>query len=901
MLDFLSRTTAVRLITLAGCATALAALLPRAAFGQAQEPPPVLSAFSTGGHTVYHLRPATVSKNGGRAIVSASFDGSVLCHTPAGKLLWTAPTGGHMPFDLATADIDGDGLDEALVASADGALYAIDNDGRPLWTFRRTAPLYQVAAARLSAGRVVILTGGVEQVLYALSAKGEVLHTLKTTHCIRHVRSGALLGGEKDYVAVATASSGLKGVLSLLMVDPDGLKTVWNKSDLGTFAFNSGKRFFSMLLVDMNKDGKKEILLSNSWGEHGRIYGFDQTGKQFLTASDERIPNAPYRMNLLERVVLPGDEYVLGLFANVLIVYNLDGTCRQVLTSRYDFSNAAFDPQTRTYYLGSSPSGGDGIYGLRLDRPGWQAAFEGLQPAGKLAGIERNARELASQVAAFQPPAYQPAPRTVTVFARKPADRSYRNVRFVSHLSVSQKFDACAEVWCRSVDRRQRYALTADQIVAAAREREMRGQDFLIWAGHGQAVFMPLATMERILQAAPRHFYGFEFAEMEGVDDGMRDVVDQIIFPLAKLCKRYGGKKIVFRNKNIFYTGAAYVPFWRNVLMDPGLRDVFVPALEETNSRTPELSLAGRIGLWLTGHFNRWASRVVTDDACFDRMWEWSSQQVMTLHVRHMIANAALGAEVFFNSVHQGPFTADLERQLVPFYDMLEKGVIRVPQRDELLSVSRVALGMRSPPSPLYLQHGINGHRYTYPEDDHSPLVFDRLDAYWGAAPLLPHDFSYYAMRVRRRTPNFLPQTPYGMVPIVPDDAPLAGTRFDRKISTDGQYFYNGAGDRRGAAEYRPVVEQALQQSAARLPVLVRGDVHWSAVRLDPTHIRVTLVDPGYLDPADREAEIVLQHGAAAGYTDILRREKLPAAQGGVRVRVPMGSVRVVDITLRSL
>ncbi|MEI6176152.1 MAG: hypothetical protein WCS43_04605 [Verrucomicrobiota bacterium] len=40
-----------------------------------------VSLFSTGGHTVYHLRPATVERGGGRVIISAAYDGSVLCHT----------------------------------------------------------------------------------------------------------------------------------------------------------------------------------------------------------------------------------------------------------------------------------------------------------------------------------------------------------------------------------------------------------------------------------------------------------------------------------------------------------------------------------------------------------------------------------------------------------------------------------------------------------------------------------------------------------------------------------------------------------------------------------------------------------------------------------------------------
>jgi len=51
-----------------------------------------VTAFSTGGHTVYHLRPATVERGGGRVIISSAFDSAVLCHTPDGKLRWKAET-----------------------------------------------------------------------------------------------------------------------------------------------------------------------------------------------------------------------------------------------------------------------------------------------------------------------------------------------------------------------------------------------------------------------------------------------------------------------------------------------------------------------------------------------------------------------------------------------------------------------------------------------------------------------------------------------------------------------------------------------------------------------------------------------------------------------------------------
>ena len=57
-----------------------------------------VSVFTTGGHTVYHLRPAFLGQGKDRGIISATYDGSVLCHTPEGKLHWKTQTGGEFPF-----------------------------------------------------------------------------------------------------------------------------------------------------------------------------------------------------------------------------------------------------------------------------------------------------------------------------------------------------------------------------------------------------------------------------------------------------------------------------------------------------------------------------------------------------------------------------------------------------------------------------------------------------------------------------------------------------------------------------------------------------------------------------------------------------------------------------------
>jgi outer membrane protein assembly factor BamB len=850
--------------------------------------------FATGGHTVYHLRPATVAPDQ-RVVISATYDGYVLCHTLDGQPIWKTQMGGHFPYDLAVADVDADGCDEALVATAAGILYAVDSTGDILWTFDNTAPLFQVCTARLQDGSLAIVTGGVGQVLYVLSPEGKVMRTIETKHCIRHVRSGDMLGEGRDYVAVATTNRGLSGTLSLLLLDPADMNVRWKQTNLGTHAHNSGKRFFSMAVLDLDQDGRDDILLSNSWGENGRIFAFDHAGNLMYNTSDKRIPNISYRMNLLDPVKLPDDAYVIGHFGNVLIVYNLDGSCREVLTGPYSFADGIFDPVTLTYYLGSSVSGGDGIYALQLDNPGWRHAYKQIKPIGKLAALERNIQILTKQIAAFKAPAYQPAPRKAIVLSREPEGATYRHLTFIRGATFSQKYERRNELWNRDIDRRRRYNMTANEIVAAAQRLESADRAFVVWSGHGHAAHMPLSTFKRMIEAAPERLWGLEFAEMEGVDDHMQEVVEKILLPVAQLCRQHG-KKIIFRNKNIFWNGTSYVPYWRRVLLDSGFEDVFIPALEETNCRTAELSLAGRVGLWLSGSFNQWSCRMVTDNANFDRMWEWAGHQVINHHLRHLASRASLGADVFFNSIHQGPFSNALYKQLIPFYDMLEKGIIRIPQKDELLSVPDVCIGMKSPPSEDYIRHGVNGHDYRYPEDTQPQMVFDRLDCYWAGSPLPPHDLSNYGLGLDRRMCNYLPTLPYGLVPILPDDFDIEGTRFRRKISTDGQYFYAAGGKQVTAATYRPVMERLLKASAGRLPVLASGDAHWSVVRLDPTHVRVTLIDSGYLDPADREVDIILQHLDGVRCTDILSGETVPVTDGRIHVTVPMGTLRIVDV-----
>jgi hypothetical protein len=876
--------------------------------------------FIAGDKPGYHLMTLQ-QQPGKRAVATAAIDGTTACFSLDGKLIWKSPSTGGFPFDLTTGDIDGDGMDEVLVAAGNGSLYAYDHDGRSLWVFERRPPLYQVCIVRNAEDKVTIFTGGVEQVLYALAPDGTVINSMPTEHVIRHLRAGNALGNGRDYLAMATASSGLTPLLKLFLLNPDDLSTVWQRADISVPGMNPGRRFFSMLFTDLDKDGKEELVMGGGWRENGMIHAFNDKGETLFSKSDKNIPNIPYRMSLLRKISVTGDDYILGHFGDVLIIYETDGSLRELIRGPYAFAGSWFDPETKTLLMGSEVSGGTEIYAYRLDLPGWKEAFSTQQPAGRLKEMEDNIALLRKQIRDFTPPSYQPLPKKTLAITRIAGEVAgqFTHVEFARNISLSQKIDNPDELWCREREFRMQYQNTAAELVKIIQEKESAGENVIVWAGHGNAIFFPLSTFESLIKAGPEHLKGFAFAEMEGTGELTRQVVEEIILPLAELCLRHG-KIILLRNKNIFWNGTCYLPFWKNVLLNEKYKEVFVPGLEESNSRSQELSLAGRVGLWQSDFFTRWACATITDNVNFDRMFEWGGQQLMTHHLRNLVSTASMGASVHFNEMQSNNYSGNLKfvaaaedinreiepntnprepyAQLMPYYEMLEKGILQIPDRNNLLSCSDFALVMKSPPSATYLSHGINGHRYNYPATPEPVMVFNKLDTYWGGSITDDWDFSRYAMNVKYRTCNFIPELPYGLVPIVPEGV-AENSRFRNTALTDGEFFYDQSGARLTAPEYWMNVEAAIKDASTRLPVRVEGAAHWSVIKLDDKHLRLVLIDPGYLDPASREVKILFQHVKPKSCRDILSGEALKFKGNTLDVVIPAGIFRIIDVELR--
>lgn len=876
-----------------------------------------IRSFATGGHTVYHLRIASIEPNDESVLIAATTDGTVMCFSKKGVPQWKSQAGQSLVLDLEVADLDGDGRDDIMVASADGQLYVLDHTGKLRWQFGGIAPLIQVCALKTNDGKMTVLCGGIEKKLYSLSADGKVLDVFESPYVVRHIRKGDFLGDGKEYAAVVTIKND-RSRCFLHLFNPDGLKPLWDKPiSLATDNPTEGTKYFvpwlayrvavfSMLPADINRDGKDEILMTDHFEKRGIFYAYNHKGEKVLTSSKKGIRGRAYRMNLLTHIpaAQTKDDRIFGLFGDQLIVYRLDGSIEKIVTGPYAHACGLFDRETRTYFLGSSISGGDGIYALKIDRPGWESAFTNLTPTGRIAQVEQNMARLDRQIDRFQRPAYQSPPKRSLVVTGKNAEEieelfssrhDYNNVRFAQFNLLTENFnrDVLAPPWNTKRETRHKYNFSAEEIIEFAAERERLKQPFVLWAGHGNDPFyMQLSTIEGILKAAPTMAVGLVFPEMERTDEAMRYAVQTHIIPIAELCRKHGTCKLTLRNKNIFWNASCYLDLWRETLLEGQYEDIFVPSMEETNGRTQAISLSGRMGLWLCGKFDHVSARAVTDNVNFSRLWEWGSQQQLSHLLRSLSLRASLGADIFLVNIYQGD-----PRQLSTFYRMVDKGVIAIPEREDLMSICDTCLGMKSP-APYFLKHGKNGHEINQYAPSKEEAVFDRMDCYWGAAPTNPSDFSNYAMGSRHRMLNFLPTNPYGLIASVPEEIDLDDFPFFRQmIRTDGEFFYTKQGDKISAIDYKETALQQLRDSANRLPVRVEGNVAWTVTRLGPNHVRVTMIDSGYISPADRQVRIVLQHLPGTQCTDILSGENLLLRQNTISLTVPAGILRIVDIT----
>lgn len=878
--------------------------------------------FPTHGRHVYRLAIAH-SKDGpdSALIIGSTYDNRVCAFSGEGLHLWDASVGGFV-FDLATGDLDGDGSDEIASAGADGMVTVFDRAGRKLWSADLQAPVYQVCIARLDGTTAAVLAGGISRGIVAFSPDGRRLATAGTDGMIRVLRAGDFDGDGADEVAALVIRGNKQDVQFL---EGPHLARMGEGLTLGTHVGDPllSLRSANGLAADLDGDGTDAFIFTPA------LYKLD-AGKWKATALPNRFPQSSYSTHYTMRLFAQGDLHPLQGRELVLVegpvLRILDSAAREIggATAPIGFTAAAVLPGSPfgSVILGSSPNGDDSLYRLTLD-DGWEKSLASLARQNRMAEIGSTLEQIGRSARHWTGTALPGAEGPFDVIVnhsiwsgwnpqkfenwiaevRKYQKRfPYPRLRFATAFWPGEKAPLLrpdGKPWSR--DRRLAHDLTRAQIVEAARTLEEAGCPFWVQVGHACSPHLEVGTVAAMLDAAPGMLMGFISAE-DFQPDQLPYYMEHFVRPILELCLKHG-KRFIPRNKGIWWAEWPADPRVRDLIFNGRYRSVIVPSVEDSNSRSPDVNLAARVGLWLDGQVDDWASRCSADWYGFNRAWEWEYPMTGHPSLRYFVSQALMGARVFMflngELTRSGDqWTATGIEGAGTFLDLLGRGVITPPRREQVRAVSPVALAMTAP-SERFVRHGGNYHQmqdWNIDGTESAPSAFDRLDAYWGMAPLPATDVSTYLWGRTRRDATPLPiTTPNGFVALVPGGGAQPHGPWTSLWQSDGDTLRKD-GRTYSLTEARAAILDELASSAKTLPFQVGGRVLHQDIELSSNRHLIALFDPGWVAPADRMVHIMTNLPGSWRVIDRLSGEKLGPLDEVGGIVVPAGTFRLLEI-----
>lgn len=855
------------------------------------------------------------------AYIASTYDQVLCAFTDQGQPRWHRPTAGFL-FDLATGDIDGDGRDEIAAAGSDGCVYLFGADGTLRWQQALGAPVYQVCFARLESGLPVVLAGGISRRVVAFSATGQSTAQADVDGMIRILRAGDFDGDGRDEVAALVIRGQQQNICFF-----SGPKLARRSETIGR-GKNGGDPLLSLrpangLAADLNGDGAAEFIYPAG------VYTLRGGVKRLLPGPERFRPggyDSHYNMRQFAVGNLVGGPEPEWIVAEGPELRLYDHTGRELgrATAPFGFTALTYVPGSPhgSILLGSSPNGDENLYRITF-AAGWEKAFARLERRGAMARIGNELQRIATAAARWQG---EPmlgtdgpydvivnhtmwsgwSPQKFTTWIEEV--RLYQNrfpstrLRFATAFWPGEKAPLLrpdGQPWPR--DRRLAHDLTREQIVAAARHFEQQRCPFWIQVGHGCGPHLELATVAAALQAAPKMLLGFISAEDEQ-PELMDYYFEHYLKPVLELSLAHG-KHVILRNKNIWWARWPAEGKLRQMIFNGRYRAVLLPCVEDSNSRSPDVSLAARLGLWLDGQVDDWASRSCADWFSFNRSWEWEYPMTGHPHLRYYVSQALLGARVFMLlNGERSRSAADWSRVgaegTVPFLDLLARGAITPPKRAQVQGISPVALLMQNP-SRRFGEHGANGHNdagWNRDPSDTQAWAFDRLDAYWGMAPLPDTDVATYLWGRARRDPSHLPiTTPHGLVALLPGRLADPNPRWTSLWTTDGDQLRQGE---RGYSltAGRAALQADLRAGTAAQPWIVSGAIFHQVVAQTPDHYVLALVDPGWVVPQDRLVQLRTTLPGAWRLRDRLTGQDLGPLDPTQTLVIPAGTLRLLDL-----
>ena len=902
-------------------------------------------------YTISKVRTAT--NNGNKYIVGSSHEGVVIGVDYNGQTLWSNALSGYMNHDLWCEDITGDGKDEILVANADGKLYCLSDTGELMWEFSQNeAPMFSVCVITQS-GTPYVVCGGFDLNIYYLSATGELIKTIASStysiektfgdnappdgiHIANFIRKIKATDGEEDLlVHGCTHTNATNG--SLYFFEPLANLPYKTADPL------NGKPVGDLRVTNYFGTGLEQVLLGSSTIHNTMdlsIYKPDTDQMDYVKLYDKKSELGGHSYRVIQSEVIPkGSSYEYFTLAGqsiALIPPNQDLDQAEYLNANYAYNDMWHDKENDRIILASSQSGGSAIHLIDYTNPNWKTAYENLSPPGKIQQILENTQIVKANLATFTKPNWERTPKEVFFVSDLstsgiPSSVSELvadiNSKYSSPVLLGSKFmknvqdpndwnrNSMSNAFYRDArDSRRNYTLTQQQVLDEILPDYAAFPGISTWGGHGNDPYMySLDTKKALLDAANANGKKtiLIYPELEKDNDDFPWMIEDLMYPLATYASTRNAQ-IHIRTKHIFWQGSAHRPIWSRMISGE-FADVFVPSMEETGDKSQELSVSARMGYWLSGAVNQWGTRAVPDNSSFGRLRQFSSQRLPNHHLRQQIYALASGA------THLNNFIVDREYTSLA-WELVAKGALYVPNRDEILSISPVHVSMTDEPDDTYLADGSEVKwvvKYDEMHEQNNKLVFSRLNGTWMGSPNTEWDFSRYAANETERRLNYIPAYNNGLVLITPvQNGALAQNNLPRgkmvdklhpyyenimqEFITDGRNYISEDNTSNYAADtYYTTVQTAIEESAGLLPITVSGDVGWVVAQTDPLHLRLTLIDGGYINPSDKEVTVSFNTMTPIKVMDVLDGEVFDLINPDeVTVAVPCGMFRFIDIEL---
>ncbi|WP_282122091.1 hypothetical protein [Algibacter mikhailovii] len=899
------------------------------------------------GYTILNVR--TAQNNGKSYIVANTFEGTVLGMSYDGEVLFKNELSGYMNHDIWCGDITGDGIDEIVTANADGSVYCLNNTGELLWTFRKnSAPMYALCIARKDDAFYVV-AGGFDKSIYYISSQGSMVKKIKSkTYSIEnpsHKSSKHLpekFVSTTNFIRTVAQSDGTHALVVLgtnnQMQTPGTLYffNIMEDVPYKNVKIQAPKALRKKIRIrplghittsDINNDGTDEIILGASAHANDLLVTtYDLANDNF---SYRRMPKVKFGYDIVHNTTIKekGELLYLSRLGNQMRLYKPEKDSKvENLIGTYAFNDLWKDPITNNLILASAQSGGSSIHIIDTKNKNWKKTFEDLKPIGKIDQILKYTKTVKKNLDTFEKPKYQNDAQTVYFMTEKiPSGlqglKSKISRKYQSPVFLNSLFMRDVENWDRTGmsnekyktgrDRRKRYTLSQEEAISQIEKGLEDQPGIAYWAGHGNDPYMfSKKTTQQVIDKANGKKVVLIYPEMEDHTENLDFLVNDLAYPLAEYAQ---GKNtnIFLRNKNIFWVASNYLKPWSR-LMSGEFADVFVPSMEETTDKSMELSLAGRTGIWASGAVNSWGTRAVPDNTSFDRSRQLGYQRLPNHFLRMLIFHTAYGAQ-FINN-----FSIDQEYMSL-YWELIAKGALYVPKRSEILSFSPVHISMKEP-DHHFVQDGINVKWTTFYDEAfeaENPFVFSRLNGSWPGAPVTPWDFSKYAAGVKERRLNFLAPYENGLVLITP---PQSGVFAEKNLKrgklkdnlhpmyknimseyvTDGRnYYFEDGSQVFKADEYYKIIENEIQEKRKLLPITVTGDVAWVVSQVSAKHLRLTLIDNGYINPQESTAYVSFNNLEVKSIIDVLGHEEFKVLNYSTEIKIPLGGFRFLDIELK--